>query len=100
MFIIQPSAYGAKTPERFKSFVALLNIDYGSNKLRLRIPRKQYPGILADFSNERVNQRSTFRLGVDGGKVSLGEHVPDDARSLTGVYQIVDEEPVVPIDVY
>jgi hypothetical protein len=32
--------------------IALLDIDYGLNKLGFAVPGKQYPGILADFGDE------------------------------------------------
>ena len=78
----------------------LLHIDYGLDKLRFRIPGEQYPGVLADFGNERINQWSTFWFGIDGGKVSFWQHVSDDAGCLTGINKIVDKQPAVTIHIY
>src|SRR3954452_18931468 len=61
--------------------------------LRLRIPREQDPGVLADLRDERVDDRAAEGLGVDGGKVGLGQHLADDAAGLAGVDQVVDDEP-------
>ncbi len=75
--------------------VTLLYIDNGLDKLGFGIPGEQYPGILADFGNEGVHQRPALRFGVDGCKVGLGQHFPDDTGGLTGIHQIVDEQPVI-----
>ena len=53
--------------------------NYWLYKLRLRIPGKQYPGVLADLGIERVDQWPAFWFDVDSGKMGLGEYVPNDA---------------------
>src|SRR5689334_15354908 len=61
--------------------------------LRLRVPREQDPGVLADLRDERVDDRAAEGLGVDGGEVGLGQHLADDAAGLAGVDQVVDDQP-------
>src|SRR3954454_25024560 len=61
--------------------------------LRLGIPREQDPGVLADFGDERVDDRAAERLGVDGGEVGLGQQLADDAAGLAGIDQVVHDEP-------
>ena len=43
------------------------------DKLRLRIPGEEYPGILADLGDERIHRRPAVRLGVNRPQMRLGE---------------------------
>ena len=53
------------------------------------IPRKEDPGVLRHFGNERIDKRPALRLGVDGGKMRVGHHVAHQTSGLAGVDEIV-----------
>src|SRR3954452_9073432 len=58
------------------------------NKLRLRIPRKQNPGILRDLGHEAVHRRTPGQLGIDAGKVRPWQLPTQDTRGGAGIHQI------------
>ena len=56
------------------------------------IPGKEDPGILRDFRDERIDQRASHRLGVDGGEMRLGQDVAHQLGGLPGVDQVVHHQ--------
>src|SRR5438477_2080247 len=56
------------------------------------IPGKIDPGILRYFGDEGVDQRAAHGLGVNRGKMSLGEKVAHEPRSVAGIDQVVDDQ--------
>src|SRR5207302_1187955 len=62
------------------------------DELRLDIPGKEDPGVLAHLGDEGVDQRAPGRLGVDRGEMRLGQKLAHDPRSVAGIDQIVDDE--------
>ena len=64
------------------------------HELRLDIPRKQDPGILANLGNKGIDQRASCWLGIDCCEVRLRQHLADLLCRAAGIHQIVDDEPV------
>src|SRR5207247_10073653 len=59
------------------------------------VPRKEHPGVLRYFGNERIDQWPALRLGVDGGKMRVRHHVAHQPSGLAGIDEVVDDqEPV------
>ncbi len=63
-------------------------------------PREVDPGILADFSDERVDQRPARRLGVDRREMRFRQHVSDEGRRAPGVDQVIDDQRAVAVAVH
>ena len=56
-------------------------------------PRGRDPGILTDLSDKSVNKRPSRWLGIGGGEMRLGQHRPQGLCCLTGINEIIDDQP-------
>ena len=61
------------------------------------IPGKIDPCVLGNFGDEGVDQRAALRLGVDGGEMRLGQHFPHDLGGVSGIDQVIHDQPAFAI---
>src|SRR5205823_11552687 len=50
------------------------------------------PGVLRDFSNEGIEQRTTHRLRIDGREVRFGQESAHEPRGPAGIDQVVNDQ--------
>src|SRR6185437_7164339 len=56
------------------------------------VPGEEYPGVLRYLGDERIHQRPSLRLGIDGGEMRIGQHRAYQPPGLAGIDEIVDDE--------
>ena len=66
--------------------------------LGFRILGEENPYILGDFGDEGINDRQAQWLGIDGGEVVFGKHLPGFFRRRARIDQIINQQPAFTID--